>query len=124
MTWTYKVENLGDQTAKGVKMEKVAVRNCYCGSHGIQTETSYENLGDLPGGAVKNIVVSCAPKNLAPPCDSSSAEAHLTNTDSNPRQQLGDLVISHVAFPPHFPPVPPPPSRQQGRRTRDGPAAR
>ena len=84
MTWTYRVKNLGGQTAKGVKMEKVAVRNCFCGSHGIRTETSYESLGDMIGGAVKNIVVSCAPKQGLSPCNSSSAEAHLTNTDSNP----------------------------------------
>ena len=84
MTWTYTVKNLGGQAAKGVKMEKVAVRNCFCGSHGIQTETSYEMIGDMIGGAVKNIVVSCVPKQGLSPCNSSSAEAHLTNTDSNP----------------------------------------
>jgi len=84
MTWTYTVANLGGQTAKDVKMEKVAVRNCFCGSHAIQTETSYETLGDMAGGAVKNIVVSCAPQQGLSPCHDSSAEAHLSNVDSNP----------------------------------------
>lgn len=36
------------------------------------------------GGDAKNIVVSCVPKAGLSPCDSSSAEAHLTNADSNP----------------------------------------
>src|SRR6266508_1646213 len=33
MTWTYNVKNLGSQTATGVKMEKVAVRNGFSGSN-------------------------------------------------------------------------------------------
>src|SRR3954469_6391283 len=47
MTWTYMVKNIGTGIAKDVKMEKVAVRNGFSGSNGIQTETTWETVGDM-----------------------------------------------------------------------------
>ena len=82
-TWTYSVANIGGSTAKGVKMEKVVVRNGFSGSHSITTTTSWETIGDMAAGASKTIVLSCAPQVGQPPCYSSSVTAHYTSYDSN-----------------------------------------
>jgi hypothetical protein len=83
-TWTYTLANVGGSTARGVKLEKVVVRNGYSGSHSIQTLTTTDTFGDMAAGASKTITFSCSPQVGKPPCDSSSAHAYSTSYDSNP----------------------------------------
>ena len=81
---TYSVTNIGTGSAFSVKVEKVVERNDFSGSHGIETETSYEELGMMAPGATKTVVIACAPHWGHPKCHSSSAESHTPTPDSNP----------------------------------------
>ena len=78
------MKNIGTGPALNVKVEKVMVRSNLPYSSGLETETSYEQIGMMNAGATKTITISCTPKVGHPKCGWASAQAHTTSIDSQP----------------------------------------
>jgi hypothetical protein len=79
--WTYEVRNIGQTAAQNAKVMKNAIRNDFMGD--IESEIEYQQLGTMAPGAVKTVVVSCAPKYQQPPCSTSGVTASTTSVDGN-----------------------------------------